>query len=266
VPKVKIDTARKSNACHLRITDTATRGLIRDLADNPAAALTVLIAHLFKVMVIKSHQPETQESALNIRAEPYSLTNTQAISLLDGEVRSRLKARCDAYAASGLRPIPWIETLAFGERMAFLAELAALSLHLREDRTDGIRGVARAEAAEMAQLCHADIAQHWTPDAEYLSVHSKAQLLVMAGDMGLDDPLIDRMKKSELVARLVQAAAERGYAPRALDWRQSPEDIVVAKDDDYEADDEEGSPSENPAEGHAADPEPDAPDDASDPA
>ena len=148
-----------------------------------------------------------------------------------GEIIDRLELRKRAYDASGLRPIPWIETLAFGERMAFLAELVAIALNLREERKEAIRRNARAEAAEIAVLADYDIAQHWTPDEAYLAVHSKKQLLSLLGEMGLDDPRAGMLKKAELVTFVAEAAAERQFAPRGLAW---PSATTIVDADDVE--------------------------------
>lgn len=102
--------------------------------------------------------------------------------------------------------------------MAFLAELVAVSLNLREDRKDAIRRGARAEAAEIANLSGYDIAQHWTPDEAYLAVHSQKQLLALLVEMGVDDPRAHGLKKAELVTYVAEAAAERNFAPSALAW------------------------------------------------
>ena len=68
-----------------------------------------------------------------------------------------------------------------------LAERTAISLNLREDRTNRIRHGARAEAAEIAALCGADISAHWTPDQPFLAVHGKKQLLPLLEEMGMED-------------------------------------------------------------------------------
>ena len=67
--------------------------------------------------------------------------------------------------------------------LGLLAELTALSLDLREERTTLVRGSARAEAAELAALCEADVTRVWTPDAPFLQSHSKDQLLGMLAAM-----------------------------------------------------------------------------------
>ena len=69
-------------------------------------------------------------------------------------------ARRVAFKASGLRPIAWIDTLAHGETMGLFAELVAISLNVREARTNRIRHAARAQAVEIAELCAADISAH----------------------------------------------------------------------------------------------------------
>jgi len=133
-------------------------------------------------------------------------------------VKARLEARRAAYKASGLRPIPWVETLPHGEKMALLAELTALSLNLCEARTSTIRHAARAEAAEIAALCGADISAHWTPDEPYLAVHSKKHLLALLEEMGVDDDRAKGLKKGDLVAFVVESAAARQWAPSILAW------------------------------------------------
>ena len=81
-----------------------------------------------------------------------------------------------------------------------------------------MRHGARAEAAEIAALCGADIAAHWTPDPAYLAVHSKKQLAALLEEMGVEDDRVKTLKKDNLVAFVVEAAAERQWAPAALSW------------------------------------------------
>ena len=112
--------------------------------------------------------------------------------------------------------------------MALLAELVALSLNLREARTTSLRHAARAEAAEIAALCGADIAAHWTPDVAYLAVHSKKQLLALLEEMGVDDDRAKSLKKADLVTFVIEQAAERQWAPAALAWDRAPVAAVDA--------------------------------------
>ncbi len=236
VPKVEVDVAGCSHALHETQTDVATRGLIRDLADSPLAAITILTAQLFKTLVLQSASGD-DSSALQVRATAYWRLNAPAIAELDGEVRGRLDARKADYVASGLRPIPWIESLAMGERTQLLAELTAISLNLREGRTSSIRHNARAEAAEIAELVGSDISQHWTPDTTYLAVHGKKHLAAMLKEMGCDDARTATLKKDELVGFTAEQAASRGFAPKVLSWARSPEvDPAVPGGDTGEAD------------------------------
>jgi ParB family chromosome partitioning protein len=230
VPRADVEVEGSSHVFHETRTDVATRGLIRDLADDPSAALTVLVAQLFKQLALQS-SGDLQGSALQIAATRYSRGTMPPIAALDGEVKARLDARRAAYKASGLRPITWARTLPHGEKMALLAELTALSLNLREPRTSMIRHGARAEAAEIAALCGADISAHWTPDQPYLGVHSKKQLFALLDEMGVEDDRAKGLKKDHLVDFVAEAAAERSWAPAALSW-----DRVA----DVEADADEG--------------------------
>ncbi|MDR3511005.1 MAG: chromosome partitioning protein ParB [Caulobacteraceae bacterium] len=220
IPDAKVEVEASSHILHETQTDVATRGLIRDLADDPGAALTVLAAQLFKQLALQS-SGGLDASAAQVSATRYSRGGAPAIDALDGAVRSRLDARREAYKASGLRPIPWVETLAHGEKMALMAELTAMTLNLREARTSAIRHGARAEAAEIAALCGADISTHWTPDAAYLGVHSKKRLLALLDEMGVMDDRARSLKKAELVAFVTETAAERRWAPSGLAWRRA---------------------------------------------
>ena len=239
VPKVEVDVEGANHAFHETRTDVATRGLIRDLADDPGAALTILLAQLFKQLALQS-AGSLDESALQISGKRYSRGTSPAIAALDGEITGRLDVRRAAYKASGLRPIPWVETLPHGEKMALLAELTAIALNLREARTSLIRQGARAEATEIAALCGSDISAHWTPDAAFLGVHSKKQLLGLLAEMGVEDDRAKSLKKDELVAFVGEAAAERQWAPAALAWDRAPavEDEAADASDDAESPDQ----------------------------
>lgn len=155
------------------------------------------------------------------------------IETLDGEVRQRLDQRRATWEASGETVIAWIHALPHGEKMALLAELTAISLDVREERTTLIRRRARAEAAELAALCGADITLHWTPDAPFLQSHSKPLLLAMLTDMGAEDLRATSLKKTELVDWVAEQAASRSWAPIGLSWAGS--DDPEASDGEEEA-------------------------------
>ncbi|WP_068875131.1 MULTISPECIES: ParB/RepB/Spo0J family partition protein [unclassified Phenylobacterium] len=202
-------------------TDTATRALIRALADDPAVALTALIARLFGVLVLRQNRGKGG-GALAIEAESYARVGVSPIEALDGEVRRRLAERRAAWEAAEVSPIAWVDGLAHGEKMALLAELVALSLDLREERTTSVRRAARAEAVEIAALCAADVTLHWTPDAAFLGAHPKPKLFDMLDEMGAGESRAGACKKDELVALVAERAAERGWAPAYLSWAAEP--------------------------------------------
>lgn len=212
-----VDTEGVTHALHETRTDMATRGLIRAVADDPAAAVVALTARLFTVLVLeRAHSPDC--AALAITAKPYSRRGQDPVEALDGDVRRRLTERRSAFAESGLRPIPWIAGLPHGERMALLAELTAVSLDLRELRTDALRRAARADAEEIAGLASAAITALWTPDEGFLKAHTRKQLLDMLDDMGAQEDGAKVLKKDELVALVAARAAERAWAPACLSW------------------------------------------------
>jgi ParB family chromosome partitioning protein len=216
------DTDGVRHALHAVRTDVATRGLIRALADDPGAALTALIARLFSVAVVRANVARS-ESALAIVTTAFNPSRAPVIEALDGDVRRRLDERRAAWQASGLTVIGWVEGLAHGVKMGLLAELTAISLDLREERTNLIRRRARAEAAELAALCGADIALHWTPDADFLQPHSKPQLLEMLADMGAEDVRAISLKKTELIDWVAEQAAARSWVPPGLSWSRAAE-------------------------------------------
>lgn len=212
------ETEGVNHALHAVRTDVATRGLIRALADDPGAALTALIARLFVQVAVRRFGVRA-ESAFALTATAFNPTGGRIIEALDGDVRQRLDERRAAWEGSGQTVIAWVHALAHGDKMGLLAELTALTLDLREERTSLIRRPARAEAAELAALCGADITLHWTPDADFLKPHSKTLLLGMLDAMGEpSDPRVGVLKKSELVDWVAERAAERVWAPASLSW------------------------------------------------
>jgi ParB family chromosome partitioning protein len=216
-PQADVEVAGLSHALHEIQTDAATRGLIRDLADDPGAALRALVAQLFKQLALQS-SGYLEASALQISGTRYSRHGAQPLPALDGDVSDRLEARGAAYTASGLRPIAWVDSLPHGEIMALMAELVAMSLNACEKRTDNIRHGARAEASEISALCGADITAHWTPDQTYLAAHPKRDLLAMLDAMDAHDDRAKGLKKDDMVVFVAENAAERRWAPAVLSW------------------------------------------------
>jgi ParB family chromosome partitioning protein len=233
--KVTVELDGAGHSLHETRTDIATRGLIRDLADDPAAALTALLAQLFKNLALRG-MSRVSESALTIEAAAYARTGVPPIPALDGEVYERLAARREAYLASGLRPIGFVDSLPHGEKMALLAELVAVSLDLKEVRNTLIRRSARAEAVEIAALCDADLSAHWCADGPFLALHSKKQLLAMLAAMEVQDERAASLKKDDLVTLVGDAAAERRWAPAGLSWT-----LAAADADDGDAETEDTS-------------------------
>lgn len=220
-PRPELDGV--GHALHEVRTDVATRALIRALADDPGTALTALVARMFDVVVLARRRGRGG-GALTIEAEAYGRPKTAPIEALDGDVRRRLAERRAAWEASQLSTIAWIASLPPGETMALLAELVALSLDLREARTTEVRRTARAEAVEIAALCHADVTLHWTPDEDFLEAHPKPKLLDLLDDMGAAETRAGACKKGELVSLVAERAAERGWAPAYLSWASDPPD------------------------------------------
>ncbi|MNK15960.1 Nucleoid occlusion protein [compost metagenome] len=240
-----------SHVLHATRTDMATRGLIRALADAPEVALTALIARLFGAVAIWPSIGRT-EAALAVTASMFSPTGGRIIEALDGAVRERLDERRRAWEASGLTIIAWVHAMELGDRLGLLAELTALSLDLREDRISLVRKAARTEAAEIADLCDADIARWWTPDGAYLRPHSREQLLTMLERMGGETEAPARLRKGDLVAWTEDQAKARTWAPACLSWRLALEDADDVRDAD-EAPDEGGADADDPETGGEAD-------------
>jgi ParB family chromosome partitioning protein len=216
------------HALHTLRTDVATRVLIRALAEDPAAALAALAARLFCTMVL--HRGVTRgESAFSLRAEAYGQPSRAPIESLDGEVRRRLVERRAAWEASGVSVLAWTAGLPQPELFGLLAELTALSLDLREERTTALRRSARDEAAEIAALCAAEVTCWWTPDEAFLQGHTKPQLLAMLAEMGADAALADNGKEA-LVQRVTAEALKRRWAPAELSWTQPSPARSAAED------------------------------------
>lgn len=246
IPKVDLDPGVSTHALNERYTDIATRGLVRALADDPQAALSLLVARLFASVGLHS-SADTNLSISTIDAEAYRRPGHEPIPNLDGDVAARLAARREAYLASGLRPIAWIGQLSHGERMTFLAELVAMTLNGREFATHAARHGARAEAVELTELTSYDIRTYWTPDLDFFVAHNKGQLLGMLEKMGAEVAPAAGLRKADLAAYVAEAAAEHHWAPDALSWKAA---VAEVADQEAEADVE--------AEEGPAEPEPEA--------
>jgi len=245
-----------SHVLHATRTDTATRGLIRALAEAPEVALTALVARLFGAMAVWPPVGRS-EAALAISASAFGPSGGRIIDVLDGVVRERLDEHRRAWEASGQTMIAWVHALAPVERMALLAELTALSLDLREDRTSMVRKAARSEAAEIADLCDANIARWWTPDGAYLRPHSREQMLTMLERMGAETEAPARMKKGDLVSWTEDQARTRQWAPACLSWSLITDDAPDALDADASDPPHEAEGDDRTAEREAADDEAD---------
>lgn len=243
VPTVELDPSVATHALNERYTDLATRGLMRALADDPQAALILLIARLFAAVGLQS-SGDVNASISTLEAKPYQRSGAPPIDCLDGDVCARLDARREAYLASGERPIPWIAALSHGERMQFLAELMAMSLNGREFATHAKRHGARAEAVEVRDLTNYDMTDHWVPDVEFFGAHNKRQLLEILQTMGADTAPATGLKKDDLAAYTADAAEERRWAPAALSWRaQAP--TATGADVEDAAEEKNGDPAED---------------------
>lgn len=218
VPRQEIDTEGRNHALHETYTDVATRGLIRSVADDPMVALTITVARMFVILALQGGT-STEQSASTLQGRRYSRGSLAPIPTLDGVVRERLGVKRTAYLASGLRPIPWINQLAHGEKMELLAELIAVSLDLREVSHTTVRRAARAEAAEIADLTAHDITAYWTPDIPFLAQHTKGQLTGALASMEADVAPTKGMRKDDLVGYVASVAAEKVWAPPSLNLR-----------------------------------------------
>lgn len=225
------ETEGVGHALHAVRTDVATRGLIRALADDPDAAFTAVIARLFNQVAVRAFGQKS-ESALALVATAFKPTGGRVIDALDGAVRQRLDDRRAAWEASGQTVIAWVHALAHDDKMGLLAELTALTLDLREERTTLIRRAARAEAAELAALCGADITRHWTPDAEFLKAHSRPLLLQMLDEMDRADARAPLLKKADLIPWVAENAAETRWAPACLSWSAAQGEGPIRPDDE----------------------------------
>lgn len=221
VTDTNVSVGAKSNTLHQRYTDVATRALIRSLADDPATAQILCVARLF-AMVALSGSSDVAASVSTLKADRYWDKPEDQIPALDGEVSDRLDAHRAAYLESGLRPIPWVGSLSHGERIMLLAELMAATLNVREFAVGHVRGGARAEAVEIAEMMGHDITTFWTPDVGFFAAHSKAELTGLLATMGADDVQAASLKKDDLAAYVAEQASERNWAPEALSFKQSP--------------------------------------------
>ena len=235
VPRADVEVEGSSHVLHETRTDVATRGLIRDLADDPGAALTVLVAQLFKQLAL--HSSGSAEGVGRGRSPRPATGGARRRRSRRWTARS---ARASTPAAPPTRPracgpSPGSRPWPHGEKMALMAELTAISLNLREGRTTTLRHAARAEAAEIAALCGADISAHWTPGPALPGrPFQEAALRPCWTRWVWRTTGRRRLKKDDLVTFVAEAAAERQWAPAALAWDR-PVEVEEPADEPGEA-------------------------------
>lgn len=217
-PKLEIDVTGLSNALIERQSDVATRGLIRALADDPVAALTLVVTRMFVSLGLEGAGDLTS-SISTMTAKRYSRYGAESIEALDGEVFARVAEHRAAYLASGLRPLAWVAGLSHGEKAALMAELAALSLNGLEKDKLFLRRGARVEATELATMLDFDITAFWIPDVAYFGGHTKKLNLGFLEAMGAEVAVAATLKKDDLAVHVAEQAAERQWAPPRLSWK-----------------------------------------------
>jgi ParB family chromosome partitioning protein len=221
------DTTGVSHAQHRLATSVATGALMRALAEDPRVAGIALAARLWDLVVAgRSLRPE--DSASRLTLDRRGLADPGAVEALHGVVEARLEARRAAQQASGEAPLAWIAAMSDAARAELAAELFAATVDLQEARTDRPRRSARTEAEALLALTTFDLGAHWTPDAAFAGAHSRAQLLAMLEAMGAADEANGKLKKPQLVDRVVTAAAERRWLPPALSSLGRDADGAVA--------------------------------------
>lgn len=211
----RVDVEGLSHAQHRARTEIAGYGLMRAVADQPDVALIGLAARLFDILVLGRRR--WRDGASAISAEMRRPADARSVAALNAEVERRLAARRDAFEASDQASIDWVASLGEADRAGLLAELFAVTLDLREERTDRPRPEARDDARRLARLSGAELAAHWTPDAVFLAVHGRSQLIAML--QAMDASAVDEgARKMALVDRVAVEAAARRWVPAALRW------------------------------------------------
>lgn len=233
--KVVVDTSDRGHAFHRSATEVLVRGFRRALSDSFVAALKLQVASQFQQIVLVQAFGIGDDKALQISC----VKNVQSraytpMESLDKDLVDRLVAYRDQYVASGLRPYAWVTSLGFPQIQDLLALMTAANVWIDEERTDRIKGRARAQIQEVADELDFDLRAYWYPDSTFYACGSKKQLLRYASQMGCDLEELVNLKKSALADYVAEQGVLRQWQPPALSFANDIADVDPA-DEDAEA-------------------------------
>lgn len=255
--KVVVDTSDRGHAFHRSATEVLVRGFRRALSDSFVAALKLQVASQFQQIVLVQPFGIGDDKALQISCVKNVQSRGYApMDSLDKELVERLVAYRDQYVASGLRPYAWVTSLGFPQIQDLLALMTAANVWIDEERTDRIKGRARAQIQEVADELDFDLRAYWYPDSTFYARGSKKQLLRYASEMGCDLEELVNLKKGALADFVAEQGVLRQWQPPALSFAN---DIAEAEltDEDDEAEAEITASDEGAAEADCdAQPEP----------
>lgn len=199
-----------SHVGHLTMTAVATHAARVGLIRKPEAAYDALLTHL-AWMEFRHGTSSDSASALSARAY---VPNAKVAG---GDEVARLHAAWAARLPNGrIALCDYVAALPADEKAQLLALCFAESLDATEGKIDMVRPARWRHLGWIARHADVDMAQAWTPDADFLKGAGKPALIEAARALGNDSPKLADAKKGELVAYVAARAAEAHWTPELL--------------------------------------------------
>lgn len=207
--KEKPDFGHEGHQRMTRIATTATRNAV---ALNPAVAYDTMVAHQAWMVLRNKCDHGYALPFAKPGCEP-----AEGIAIKGDREWEDLYAEWDERLPSKMLDFyPAVFALSADEKARLLALVVATQLNGLENRADYRRPRAWAQLGLIAAHAKVNIANRWTPDAEFLKGAGKKTLLQVIGDMGHNAEAMAGEKKTELVEVAARYAAKANWIPAML--------------------------------------------------
>lgn len=201
------------HAGHERMTRIGTVAVRNGLADNPAAAYDILVAHLGWSLL--RHKGYGSGYALplarasNVECEGSNLKGDEGFAALFDRWNDALPTEITAFYEA-------VEGLTLEDKQSLLALCVALQINAVEPRADQRREDAWGQLQLAARRIALNVRDLWTPNEDFLAGAGKTRLLDTLKDIGQDAEPFRAEKKGALVKIVARAAKAQQWVPQML--------------------------------------------------
>jgi hypothetical protein len=201
------------HAGHERMTRIGTVAVRNGLADNPAAAYDILVAHLgWSLLRHKGYGTSYAlplARASNVECEGSNLKGDDGFAALFDRWNDALPSEITAFYEA-------VEGLTLEDKQSLLALCVALQINAVEPRADQRREDAWGQLQLAARRIALNVRDLWTPNDDFLAGAGKTRLLETLKEIGQDAEPFRAEKKGALVQIVARAAKAQKWVPQML--------------------------------------------------